>query len=260
MLSGLMTPRRLLLLLAATGVLAAGGLRFWSSEAPASTPLPLADAPPAAGPRFDAAQIVTGRLPMERMPTEIGDALELQSEEIVKSAQALEGKQARITGTCAPGSAIRVIAENGTVSCQHLPRGVVSVPSLTAMPLVTGTPTAAANVRGGVGRYQTGGEDDFLVAPVVLPDGAIVTGFTYVFFDSAPDIDGSAYLYRSDGQQMAEVGTQGAANEVRMTTTDRIEAKKVDATRYAYVVYFQTSTRAGTSLVPISASVTYRLP
>src|SRR3954447_11231438 len=256
-----MTPRRLLLLLAATGAIAPGGLHLWSGSTTAPAPAgPDGAAAKPAGPPIDAAQIGSGRLSMERLPTEIGDALELQSEEIVKSAQALEGKQARITGTCAPGSAIRVIAENGTVSCQHLPRGVVSVPSLTALPLVTGTPTAAANVRGGVGRYQTGGEDDFLVAPVVLPDGAIVTGFTYVFFDSAPDIDGNAYLYRSDGQQMAEVGTQGAATEVRMTTTDRIEAKKVDATRYAYVIYFQTSTRAGTSLVPISASVTYRLP
>lgn len=254
-----MTPRRLLLLLAATGVLAAGGLQFWSSAAPAAA-APPAEPPPAAAPHIDAAQIVTGRLPMERLPVEIGDALELQSEEIVKSAQAIEGKQARITGTCAPGSAIRVIAENGTVSCQHLPRGVVSVAALTAMPLVTGTPTAATNVRGGVGRYQTGGEDDFLVAPVALPDGAIVTGFTYVFYDSAPDIDGAAYLYRSDGQEMAEVATQGAATEVRLASTDRIDAKKVDAARYAYVIYFQTSTRAGTSLVPISASVTYRLP
>jgi hypothetical protein len=255
-----MTPRRLLLLLAATGVLAAGGLQFWSSAGPASAAPTQAEAPAPPPQHIDAAQIVTGRLPMERMPVEIGDALELQSEEIVKSAQALEGKQARITGTCAPGSAIRVIAENGTVSCQHLPRGVVSVAALTAMPLVTGTPTAAANVRGGVGRYQTGGEDDFLVAPVALPDGAIVTGFTYVFFDSAPDLDGAAYLYRSDGQEMAEVATNGAATEVRTASTDRIEAKKVDATRYAYVIYFQTSTRAGTSLVPISASVTYRLP
>jgi hypothetical protein len=254
-----MTPRRLLLLLAATGVLAAGGLQFWSSATPAAA-APPAEAPAPAAPHIDAAQIVTGRLPMERLPVEIGDALELQSEEIVKSAQAIEGKQARITGTCAPGSAIRVIAENGTVSCQHLPRGVVSVAALTAMPLVTGTPTAATNVRGGVGRYQTGGEDDFLVAPVALPDGAIVTGFTYVFYDSAPDVDGAAYLYRSDGQEMAEVATQGAATEVRLASTDRIDAKRVDAARYAYVIYFQTSTRAGTALVPISASVTYRLP
>jgi hypothetical protein len=255
-----MTPRRLLILLAATGVLAAGGLQFWSSTSPASAAPPAeAPAPPVA-PHIDAAQIVTGRLPMERMPTEIGDALELQSDEIVKSAQAIEGKQARITGTCAPGSAIRVIAENGTVSCQHLPRGVVSVAALAAMPLVTGTPTAATNVRGGVGRYQTGGEDDFLVASVALPDGAIVTGFTYVFYDSAPDIDGAAYLYRSDGQEIAEVATQGAATEVRLASTDRIEARKVDAARYAYVIYFQTSARAGTALVPISASVTFRLP
>ncbi|HEY6911313.1 MAG TPA: hypothetical protein VI356_18185, partial [Myxococcales bacterium] len=79
-----MTARRFLLLLAATGVLAAGGLQFWSSAAPATATATAAEAPAAAPPRIDAAQIVTGRLPMERMPVEIGDALELQSEEIVK--------------------------------------------------------------------------------------------------------------------------------------------------------------------------------
>jgi hypothetical protein len=57
-------------------------------------------------PKIDAAQIDSGRLHIDRMPEEIGKALELQSDEIVKTAEALEAKQARITGTCAPGSAI----------------------------------------------------------------------------------------------------------------------------------------------------------
>jgi hypothetical protein len=256
-----MTPRRLLLLLAATGAIAAGGLHLWSGSTaePAAAGSDAAAAKPA-GPPIDAAQIGSGRLSMERLPAEVGNALELQSEEIVKNAEALEAKQARITGTCAPGSAIRVIAENGTVSCQHLPRGVIAVAALTAAPLLPATPTAPATVRGGVGRYQTGGEDDFLVASVALPDGAIVTGFSYVYFDDAPDVDGAAFLYRSDAQQMAEVDTKGAASEVRAVSTEQIELRKVDASRYAYFVYFQLSTRAGAGLVPISASIFYRLP
>jgi hypothetical protein len=155
---------------------------------------------------------------------------------------------------------MRVIAENGTVVCQHLPRGVFSVAALTAAPIMASTPTAPATVRGGVGRYQTGGEDDFLVAPVSLPDGAVVTGFAYAYYDDAADVDGAAYLYRSDAQPMAQLTTRGAADEVRTTSTSEISLVKVDASRYAYFVYFQLSSRAGSTLVPISASIFYKLP
>lgn len=253
-----MKPRSFLVLLAAASAIA-GGYHFFGGTKP--TPAAAEWRPPAPpAPKFDAAQISSGRLSMERLPTEVGQALEMQSEEIVKTAQALEGKQARITGTCAPGSAMRVISENGTVICQHLPRGVFSVAALTAAPINASTTTAPATVRGGVGRYQTGGEDDFLVAPVSLPDGAIVTGFAYAFYDDSSDVDGAAYLYRSDAQAMAQVSTRGAADEVRTASTEEIDLKKVDTSRYAYFVYFQLSTRAGGSLVPISASVFYRLP
>jgi hypothetical protein len=253
-----MTVRRLAIPVLAMAVAVLAGLQVWTFVQTARTPA--AEASPPAAPPIDAAQIATGHLSMERLPREVGDALEMQSGEIVKTAEALQGKQARISGTCAPGSAIRVIAENGTVSCQHLPRGVLSVTSLTAIPILATTETAVATVTGGVGRYQVGGEDDFLVAPVALPDGAIVTGFSFACFDDAPDVDGAALLYRSDGQQLAEAATSGAANEVRVTSTEQIELKKVDASRYAYFVYFPISARARAAFLPISASITYRLP
>jgi hypothetical protein len=115
-------------------------------------------------------------------------------------------------------------------------------------------------VPGAVGRYQTSGEDDWLVVPVPLPDGAIVTGFSYVFWDADPRLDGAAYLYRSDDTALAAVSTKGAASEIRIVETDQIEGRKVDSAAYGYFVYFQVSAQAGPALMPIAASVSYRVP
>jgi hypothetical protein len=212
------------------------------------------------GPPIDAAQIQTGRIAMERLPQEVGQALEVQSEEIVRNAEALATKQSRITGTCAPGSAIRIIAEDGSVRCQQLGKGVLSVAAIAGWPRLSTTVTEAAGVPGGAGRYQLKGEDDFLVVPIPLPDGAIVTQLAYSFYDDDPAIETSAYLYRSDDQPLAQVTSSGAAPGIRTETTDRIDLRKVDTSRFAYFVYFQMSTQAGAGIVPISASVSYRLP
>jgi hypothetical protein len=211
-------------------------------------------------PPIDAAQITTGRIPMERMPPEVGQALETYSDEIVKNAEAIATRQARITGTCAPGSAIRIIAEDGSVRCQQLPRGVVSVSAIGGMPRLAGTVTEAAGVPGGAGRYQKEGEDDFLIVPISLPDGAIVTSMSYSFFDDDPAVDTVAYLYRSDDQPLASVSSAGAAPQIRVETTERIDLKRIDAAHFGYFIYFQLSTRAGSGIMPISASVAYRLP
>lgn len=250
-------------LFAAGAALAALAAIWWLRTPGGPDPAPgapRAPVPEPAGPPIDAARIASGRLALERMPAEVGSALETFSDEIVRNAEALEGKQARITGTCAPGSAIRVIAEDGTVSCQRLPRGVVSVAALAATPRLASTTTAPATVPGGIGRFQTGGEDDFLVVPVALPDGAIVTSFTFVYWDSSEEVDGAAWLYRSDDQPLAAVTTSGASSAVRMGTSEQIQQRRVDAGRYAYFVYFQVSAAARAALLPISASVAYRLP
>jgi len=228
-------------------------VRAAAHPAPASPDYP-------GGHPVDASFITTGRLALERMPSEVTGALELHSTEIAKQAAVLESKQARVTGTCAPGSAIRVVAEDGTVVCQRLPRGVVSVAALTAVPRSSATGTAQGAVPGGVGRYQTAGEDDWLVAPVPLPDGAVITGFSYVFWDTDPKVDGAAYLYRSDDTPLAALSTRGAAAEVRIVDTDQIDGRKVDATAFGYFVYFQVSSKAGAALMPIAASVSYRIP
>jgi hypothetical protein len=255
------TFRRALLIAAAIALAGVAAIRL-RSDAPQAGPAEPSVRPAAqpSGPRIDAAQIATGRLQMERMPPEIGNALETYSEELVKNAERIETKQARITGTCAPGSAIRVIAEDGSVSCQRLPKGIASVTALAGVPRLASTVTAAGSAPGGVGRYQTQGEDDFLVVPVSLPDGAVVTSFSFVFWDAADGVDGGAYLYRSDDTPMALVPTSGAQSRVRTESTDQIAQRRIDASRYAYFVYFQVSARAGVDLMPISASITYRLP
>lgn len=224
-----------------------GGARLPSRSFPGGRPI-------------SADEITEGRLAPERLPLEVNAALEAHSAEILRNAEVIEQKQARVTGTCAPGSAIRVIAEDGSVSCQRLPRGVISVSALMGVPRLSTTGTAQGSVAGGVGRFQTSGEDDFLVVPVPLPDGAQVTGFRYAFYDNDPRVDGAAYLYRSDDQPMSAVATSGAADEVRSASTEEVKLRRVDAGKYAYLVYFQISAEAGANLVPISASVTYRLP
>lgn len=216
-------------------------------------------APPHAPP-IDAAQISTGRIDIDRMPVAVGQALETYSDEIVRNAEAIATKQARITGTCAPGSAIRIIAEDGSVRCQQLPKGVVSVPAIAGIPRLSTTVTEAAGVPGGAGRYQTAGDDDFIVVPIALPDGAVVTSMSYAFYDDDPSIDTAAYLYRSDDQPLASVTSSGAAQRVRTESTDRIDLRKIDTARFAYFVYFQLSKAAGAGIVPIAASVAYRLP
>jgi hypothetical protein len=208
---------------------------------------------------IDADLIQTGKLAMERMPDQITQALETHTTELFRTEKILESKQARITGTCAPGSAIRVVGPDGSVVCQKLPRGVITVSALAGTPRVSTTTTAQASVPGGVGRYQTGGDDDFLIVPIQLPDGAIVTSFAYTFWDNDPEVDGGAYLYRSDDVMMAKLATDGAAGEVRMAQTDSVDARRVDNTGFGYMVFFQISHKSGQNLMPISASVVYRL-
>jgi hypothetical protein len=222
-------------------------------EPPAAPALDPLDRP------IDAARVGSGRLAIERMPAEVTSALELHSEEIVKTATIVAGKQARVIGRCAPGSAIRVVQEDGSVVCQRMPRGVVSVSALSGLPRRAATRTAQGAVAGGVGRYQLEGEEDLLVIPVHLPDGAVVTSFSGTYWVKGR-VEGEAFLYRSDGVQMANVHAPDGGDAVRTASTETIAAPRIDNSQYAYVVYMRISARAAADLMPVSASVAYRLP
>ena len=253
------------LIAALVAAAAAGAAISWAAitrpwDAP-SRPAPSAPSPDYPGGHpIDAARVSTGRLPVAVMPVEVTGALEVHSAEIVKTAEQLAAKQARITGTCAPGSAIRLVGADGSVVCQRLPRGVVSVAAVAGVPRVSTTGTAQGTVPGGVGRFQTSGEDDFLVVPVQLPDGAVVTGFSFTYWDADERVDGAAYLYRSDDAVLAAVATHGAKGEVRLAETDEVKERRVDDAGYAYFVYFQLSAQAGANLMPVAASIAWRLP
>jgi len=260
-----MRPWKLALLLASAA--AGGALATWGAITgmPARESGPTPAKPSASfpgGKPIDAAAIQSGTLSVERMPPEITGALELHGAEIVKTAEQVATRQARITGTCSPGSAIRVVAEDGTVVCQRLPRGVAAVSAAGASARISSTGTTQGTVPGAVGRYQTSGEDDFLVVPITLPDGAIVTSLTYVYWDADEQVDGGAYLYRSDDTVVAGVTTHGAKSEVRIAETDKVDAqaRRVDNSAFGYLVYMQTSSQAGAALMPIAVSVGYRLP
>ncbi len=235
----------------------------WKEPPPPPPPPPpvLPVNQPTAGPSvIDAEQIQSGQLTMERMPPSVVGAIQSHSMEIVRTQQLIAEKQARITGTCAPGSAIRIVGEDGSVICQKLPRGVSSVAALAGVTRISTTATAQASVPGGVGRYQVSGDDDFLVIPISLPEGATISSFTYTFWDDATDVDAGAYLFRSDDVMMAKLATSGATPEVRAVQTESITAKKVNNHAYGYMIFMQLSAKAGKNLMPISASVTYRLP
>jgi hypothetical protein len=88
----------------------------------------------------------------------------------------------------------------------------------------------------------------------------MVTSFSFTYLDNSSDQETEAYLYRSDDVSLAVITSEGADEHVRTTATEKVQLHRIDAAHFGYFVYFKTSASAGPLLMPISASISYRLP
>ena len=145
-------------LLALAGAAVLGALGMWAvlrleatpPAAEAAVPVEKPSSQFPGGKPIDAAAIQSGTLAVERLPPEITGALEVHSAEIEKTAREVATRQARITGVCGPGSAIRLVGADGSVVCQRLPKGVASVSAVAASPRISTTGTTQGTVPGAV--------------------------------------------------------------------------------------------------------------
>jgi hypothetical protein len=177
-------------------------------------------------------------------------------------------KQNLVTGNCPVGSAIRAIAANGSVTCQNAGGtvGVASVNSIVGVPLVTGTTTGVclifclAN-----GRYQSSGGSDFLVAPIVLPQGATITAFSFSCFCNHANGE-FAILFRDDDVGIANTSISTVSSTVIQTasttaiSTSPAGVQVVDNQNFSYFVLWSIDGTAGSNIMPVRATVTYTLP
>ena len=188
-------------------------------------------------------------------------------------------KQNAVTGNCPAGSAIRVIAPNGTVTCQNSGGavGFASVAGITGVPQFSNTPTSVCEfvcqfVRsffGGLpsayGRYQSAtGNTDVLLVPINLPHGATVTAFSFKCFRNTATNCGAS-LSRDDGNLLASVTTVAQATTPQTASASSINTSPtgiatVDNVNFGYFVSMSIDGTAGADLVPIRATVTYLMP
>jgi hypothetical protein len=183
-------------------------------------------------------------------------------------------KQAILTGSCTTGSAIRAIAANGTVTCQSTGGavGFSSVNALVGVPETSTTPTSLGFASGPnstivLGRFQTSGGSDGLLAPMVLPQGATITSFSFTCLQNTNTTSCQGSLFRDDLVQLATVSigstSQSATVQTASTTSisnTPVNAAVVDNQNFSYFVIMSVNGTATSSIMPIRATVTYTLP
>jgi hypothetical protein len=175
-------------------------------------------------------------------------------------------KQNIVSGTCPAGSAIRAIAANGTVTCQSTGGnvGYASVNAAVAVPETGTTATLLGVAGGGIGRYQTSVGSDFLVAPIVLPQGATITALSFTCYRNNAATC-SAFLYRDDINLITSISIPAQSTTAQTATSTTIATSPaglpvVDNQNFSYLVIMSLSGTATSSLMPIRATVTYTLP
>lgn len=120
---------------------------------------------------------------------------------------------------------------------------------------ISGTTALLVRTQGG-----TATSDAYLVAPLDLPDGAIVTDFAVRFFDSDGTYNCSAHLNRqlytsTSTSSMASVTTSGTPGQITLNTTTITNAT-IDKSTYAYYIFFNTK-EANTLLGLYNVRITY---
>lgn len=183
-------------------------------------------------------------------------------------------KQNVVSGTCPTGSAISAIAPNGSVTCQSTGGavGFSSVNATVGVPETSTTPTQLGFAGGPnntilLGRFQTSGTSDGLLAPIVLPHGATITAFSFTCLQNTATISCNGSLFRDDLTLLATTSitsaSQSSTAQTASTTsisTGTPAAAVVDNQNFSYFVIMTVNGANTSNIMPIRATVTYTMP
>jgi len=135
--------------------------------------------------------------------------------------------------------------------------GYAIAAAVTGVPRFATTSIQQTSGGGSVGVYAVAGGNDYVLCPIQLPQGAVVTQIAYLVKDNDATMGSTGWLYRSDQLAVASVGTtagQASATPVWVSTA---LAHTVDNTVGGYYIYMQVDSTAGVNLAPIAFRVTY---